>query len=334
MKILVTGGLGTIGQPLVKELRRRGFEVWICDRYHNHDTKYIKCDLSEYRQVEQLFKKDRFNMVFHLAAEFGRINGEHFYETLWKSNVIGTKNIIQMQIKHKFKLIFSSSSEIYGDYNGIMTEDLPLKMPIRQLNDYAISKWVNEQQIMNSEDRNDVETVKLRLFNVYGPGEYYSKYRSVICLFIYHALHNIPYTVYLNHRRCSSYVDDSIRTMANVIDHFYPGEVYNVAGNEYHDIKTLSDVILDELGKNDDIVEYIEEEHHNVRNKKADITKAKRDLDHNPKISLTEGIKKTIEWQKKIYALSHNPKEAKKIENLNIPQIQIKKGKKTIKNGL
>ncbi|TFG21829.1 MAG: NAD(P)-dependent oxidoreductase, partial [Promethearchaeota archaeon] len=95
MKILVTGGLGTIGQPLVRELRERGFEVWVCDMIHYHDDKYIKCDLSEFRQVDQIFKKIKFDLVYHLAAEFGRINGEHYYETLWKTNVIGTKNIIQ-----------------------------------------------------------------------------------------------------------------------------------------------------------------------------------------------------------------------------------------------
>ncbi len=335
MKIIVTGGLGTIGQPLVKELRRRGFEVWICDKYHNHDTKYMKCDISEYRQVEQMFKKEHFDMVFHLAAEFGRFNGEHFYETLWKSNVIGTKNMIQMQIKHGYKLVFTSSSEIYGDYYGLMTEDLPSKIPIRQLNDYAITKWVSEQQIMNSENLHDVETVRLRIFNAYGPGEYYSNYRSMICLFIYRLLHDVPYTVYLNHHRSSTYIDDAIRTIANVTDHFHPGEVYNVAGVEYHDIKTISDMILKYLGKQEDgLITYTDGEFHNVLNKKADIIKAKRDLDHNPKISLTEGIKKTIEWQKKIYALSHNPKEAKKIGNLNISKIQIKKDKKAIKNGL
>jgi len=149
MKILITGGLGTLGYPLVEELRNRDFEVWFCDKFHYHDKNYIKCDISEYRQVEHMFQNENFDFVYHLAAEFGRINGEDFFETLWKSNVIGTKNIIQMQFKHQFKLIFTSSSEIYGDYKGLMTEDLPLKTPIRQLNDYAISKWVNEQQIMN-----------------------------------------------------------------------------------------------------------------------------------------------------------------------------------------
>jgi len=301
MKILVTGGLGTIGQPLVKELRNRGFEVWICDKYHYHDNKYLKCDVSEFRQVNHMFQEEKFDLVYHLAAEFGRINGENFYETLWKSNVIGTKNIIQMQIKHKFRLIFSSSSEVYGDYKGVMIEDIPLKHPIRQLNDYAITKWVNEQQIMNSEEEFNVETVRLRLFNSYGPGEFYSKYRSVICLFIYRALHNMPYTVYLNHSRSSLYIEDTIRTLANIVEKFKPGEVYNIASNEYHDIKSISNIILDYLEKDDRLVEYLDEDFHNVHNKNTDISKAKKDLDHNPKISLKEGIKRTIEWQKKIY---------------------------------
>ena len=301
MKILVTGGLGTIGQPLIRELRNRDFEVWLCDKYHNHDKNYIKCDLSEYRQVEQMFQKEEFEFVYHLAAEFGRYNGEHFYETLWKSNVIGTKNIIQMQIKHKFKLIFSSSSEIYGDYNGLMSEDIPIKVPIRQLNDYAITKWVNEQQIMNSEDLHNVETVRLRLFNAYGPGEHYSKYRSVICLFVYRALHDMPYTVYLNHKRSSSYIDDTIRTIANVIDNYNPGEVYNIAGDEFHDIKSISDMILSYLSKDDNLVNYVEEEFHNVHYKKADNSKAKKELNHNSQIPLEEGIRRTIEWQKEYY---------------------------------
>lgn len=301
MNILITGGLGTIGQPLIKELRNRGFDVWICDKYHNHDKNYLKCDVSEYRQVEYIFQKEKFDFVYHLAAEFGRINGEHFFETLWKSNVIGTKNIIQMQIKHKFRLVFTSSSEIYGDYSGLMTEDLPMKNPIRQLNDYAITKWVNEQQIMNTEDLHNIETVRLRLFNAYGPGEFYSNYRSMICLFIYRALHNMPYTVYLNHHRSSSYIEDTVRTIANVTDYFHPGEVYNISGDEFHDIKSISDTILNYLEKDDGLIEYIEEEFHNVHDKKADNSKAKKDLDHKPKIPLKEGLKRTIEWQKKTY---------------------------------
>ena len=125
-------------------------------------------------------------------------------------------------------MIFTSSSEVYGDYRGIMTEDLTSNIPIRQLNDYAISKWVNEMQIMNSASRFDTETVRVRLFNTYGPGEYYSGYRSAICLFIYKALHRLPYAVYANHTRTFSYIDDTIRTLANILDNFKLGVYRNI----------------------------------------------------------------------------------------------------------
>ena len=213
MKILVTGGLGAIGEPLSEELKRRGHETWISDIMHFHDPNYIRCDVGEFHQVENLFAKEEFDYVYHLAAEFGRRNGEDFYENLWRTNAVGTKNIIRMQERLKFRLIVTSSSEVYGDYRQIMSEDVMNKVAIRQMNDYAMTKWVNEMQIMNSADQFGTETVRVRLFNTYGPGEYYSEYRSAICVFIYKALHDLPYTVYTKHRRTSSYIDDTVRTL-------------------------------------------------------------------------------------------------------------------------
>lgn len=67
--------------------------------------------------------------VYHLAAEYGRWNGEDYYENLWTTNVIGTKNILRLQEKYRFRQIFFSSCEVYGDYDGIMTEDVMDKIP-------------------------------------------------------------------------------------------------------------------------------------------------------------------------------------------------------------
>ena len=301
MKILVTGGLGIVGRPLVKELRNRNHDVWVCDLPHHHDSQYIRCDVSKYRQLERIFNEHQFDYVYHLAAEFGRWNGEDYYENLWMTNVIGTKHLIRLQERDKFRMIFFSSSEVYGDYDGVMTEDVMDKVEIKQLNDYAMTKWVGEMQVLNSAALYGTETVRVRLFNTYGPGEYYSPYRSVICLFIYRALHDIPYTVYLDHHRTSTYITDTVRTLANIVDNFKPGEVYNIGGMEYHDIKTLSDIILDYLGKDDSLVTYKEAEPLTTRDKRVDITKAIRDLKLETKVSLREGIPKTIEWMKKIY---------------------------------
>ena len=301
MKILVTGGLGAVGAPLAQKLREEGHEVWVADLPHSEGPNYIRCDVGEYRELESVFEKIDFDFVYHLAAEFGRNNGEDYYERLWKSNAIGTKNILRIQEKKKFKMIFTSSSEVYGDWPEEMEEDVMMKHPIRQMNDYAISKWVNEMQILNSSKRFQTETVRVRLFNTYGPGEYYSEYRSVVCQFVYHALHNLPYTVFLGHHRTSSYIDDTVTSLANIIKNFKPGEVYNIAGDEYHDIKVLSDMILKYLSKDDKLVKYVKFEPHNTRDKKASVKKAIKDLNHKPLVSLSEGLSRTIEWQKKVY---------------------------------
>ncbi len=301
MKILVTGGLGAVGMPLSEELRRRGHDVWISDRVHSYEPYYMRCDIGEFHQVENLFAKAKFDYVYHLAAEFGRRNGEDFYETLWKTNAIGTKNIIRMQERLKFRMIFTSSSEVYGDYKGVMSEDVMDKVAIRQMNDYAMSKRVNEMQISNSADRFGTETVRVRLFNTYGPGEYYSEYRSAICVFIYRVLHGLPYTVYTKHKRTSSYIDDTVRTLANIVENFKSAEVYNIAGNELHDMKRASDIILSYLGKDDSLVEYRDLEETTTLEKRVDVTKAVRDLKHQSTVTLEEGIHRTISWQKEVY---------------------------------
>jgi len=301
MKILVTGGLGAVGKPLSEELRQRGHEAWILDRVHSYEPYYLRGDVSEFHQVENIFARVKFDYVYHLAAEFGRRNGEDFYETLWKTNAIGTKNIIRMQEQLKFRMIFTSSSEVYGDYKEIMSENVMDKVAIRQMNDYAISKRVNEMQILNSADRFGTETVRVRLFNTYGPGEYYSEYRSAICVFVYRALHDLPYTVYTRHKRTSSYIDDTVRTLANIVENFKPGEVYNIAGNELHDMKRVSDIILNYLGKDDSLVEYGDVEQATTLEKKVDISKAIRDLGHQSSVTLEEGIPRTICWQKEVF---------------------------------
>jgi dTDP-glucose 4,6-dehydratase len=301
MKILVTGGLGAVGKPLAAELEKRGNEVWIADRPHSDEPYYNRCDIGEFRQVENLLGNMDYDFVYHLAAEFGRRNGEDHYENLWRTNVIGTKNIIHMQERLKFRMVITSSSEVYGDYRQVMTEEVMDKIPVRQMNDYAMTKWVNEMQVLNSADQFGTETVRVRLFNTYGPGEYYSPYRSAICVFIYRALHNLPYTVYTRHKRTSSYIDDTVRTLANIYQKFKPGMVYNIAGSELHDMKECSDIILSHLGKKDSLVEYKDEQPDTTLFKRVDVSRAINDLGHKSTVSLEEGIPRTIEWQRGVY---------------------------------
>ena len=300
-KILVTGGLGIVGSVLVEELRKRGHEVWASDLAHDHHPQYYRCDISEYRQLEAIFRQNSFDYVYNLAAEFGRWNGEDFYERVWKTNAIGMKNVIRMQEQSKFRLIHFSSSEVYGDYNGVMYENVLDEHPIKQMNDYAISKWVNELQINNSRLMFGTETVRVRLFNTYGPGEYYSPYRSVICMFTYRALHDLPYTVYTAHHRTNTYIDDCVAALAAICENFKSGEVYNIASSEYYDIKTISDLVLRHAGKSDKLITYKEYEEQTTLDKKVDNSKSIKDLGMKTTVSLDEGIRRNVEWMREVY---------------------------------
>jgi dTDP-glucose 4,6-dehydratase len=300
-RILLTGGRGVVGMPLAKELQSRGHKIHIADLGHSQMPNYTRCDVGEYRQLERVIEEGSFDCVYHLAGEFGRMNGEHYYESMWRTNAVGTKNLLKLQEKHKFRVVYFSSSEIYGDYPELDVEDVPDRVPLKQMNDYAISKWVNELQVMNSAHRTGTESVRVRLFNTYGPGETYSTYRSVICRFAYCALHDLPYTVYSDHHRSFTYIDDCCRTLANIYENFHPGEVYNISGEEYWSIKQLSDAILKAAGKDDRHVKYEKVEHMNTLNKKGCTKKSIAHLKHEIKISMAQGIPMTVAWMRETY---------------------------------
>lgn len=301
MRILATGGEGFIGSNLVPELRRRGHEVWVCDNRQSGNDNYIRCDVSKYRQLEKIFQRHKFDIVYHMAAEYGRWNGEDYYENLWLTNVVGTKNLLRLQEIDKFRTVLFSSAEVYGDYSGEMREDVMDTVAIKQMNDYAMTKWVNEMQVLNSVAMFGTETVRVRLVNAYGPHEYYSPYRGVVPIFIHQAMRGLPYTVYTQHRRIFDYVEDTARTLANIADKFRPGEVYNIAGREEHEIKHVSDLILSYLGKDDSLVTYKDWEPFTTKVKKINCTKAILQLGHDARTPLEEGLKRTVEWAKEAY---------------------------------
>ena len=302
-KILVTGGRGFIGTNLTRELRSRGHDVYTVDLAHAEDPKHFRADVRSYWQLERVFKKHDFEYVYHLAAEYGRWNGEDYYENLWQTNNVGTKNVLRLQEERRFRQIFFSSCEVYGDHEGLMSEDVMDRIPIKQMNDYAITKWAGELQVLNSATMFKTETVRVRPLNCYGPHEHYSAYRGVIPIFVYCALKGLPYKVYAGHKRIFDYVDDTARTFANIVDHFIPGEAYNVGGRRewVHDIRELSDIVLKVLGKDDRLVKYEKAEAFTTKVKIVDMTKAERDLGHDPKIDLEEGVARYAEWMRATY---------------------------------
>lgn len=305
--------MGTVGSILKNKLIEKGHSVFGVDLPHapgecgfvqimsSESQDYCRCDVAEFRQIERVMQSfGPFDMVYHAAAEFGRWNGEDYYEQLWKTNAIGTKNIIRLQEKLGFKLVHFSSSEVYGDYEGLMKEDILDITVIKQMNDYAISKWANEMQIRNSRILNGTQTVILRLFNTYGPGEFYHPYRSVNCKFCYHALKGLPVTVYKNHFRSSTYIDDAVSTISNLTDNFKDGRIYNIGSNQYHNIEELVDLIWDYTGADRKLISYKESEPLTTKTKTPRLTLSISELNHKQTVSLEEGVKKTIDWMKSL----------------------------------
>jgi dTDP-glucose 4,6-dehydratase len=303
MKILVLGSLGTLGTPLVRNLRLQGHEIFESDVRHSDRSTYMRCDIRQYRQLERVLDWANPDLVYLLAAEFGRLNGEEYYEDLWSTNVIGTRHVLELQKLHQFKLIFASSSEVYGDtVVDEMYEDLINERAIEHHNDYAITKYVNEKQCLRFNKLYKNQIMILRFFNAYGPGELYHPYRSVVCLFCYRMLKNLPITIYKNYHRVFMYIDDFIETLSRASTDFINGGVINVGGTEYRSIEDLYEIISLYLNKKGS-VQYISKEMANVVNKKPSIEKAVKFLGHNPITSLEKGVPLTIEWMKKEYSL-------------------------------
>lgn len=294
MNILVTGSEGTLGRPLVKELRSRGHNVWGCDRAHTADIQVHRADVANYRQLAEVFEMAEPTVVYHLAAEFGRHNGEQFYEDLWRTGMVGTRNVLELCKTYGARLMFASSSEVYGEADKqTLHEDLDQK-PLWPANDYAMSKWAGEQQIMNFQQKTGLEAYRFRFFNAYGPGERFTPYRSVVALFCHKALAGEVLPVYENYHRTFMYIDDFIPTLANACEAEMAWLVYNIGGADYRSVADLAALIIEQVG--DGSIMRIAEDKHNTRNKRPDIKRACADLGHNPVTPLESGIPKTLKW--------------------------------------
>lgn len=314
MRVLVTGCQGTIGRRLVPALREGegAPEVFGCDLQHHRDASYMRADVADYRELAAVIEVAQPDVVYHLAAEFGRHNGEDYYGHVWRTNVIGTRNLLELQTRAGFRLVFASSSEVYGElHEDPIREDASERIPLRQHNDYAISKWVNERQIQNFEERHGIEVMRLRFFNAYGYEDFHP-YRSVVCLFAHAALTGEPLTVFRGYHRTFMHMDDFVPSLARAWrpEHFMAGTAVNLGGREYRPVEDVALIACETAGRDPErAIVWVGEDEHNVRSKRPDITRAEKLLLHDPRIALEEGVPQTVRWMAQRYGLEL-PKEA------------------------
>ena len=156
---------------------------------------------------------------------------------------------------------------------------------------------MNELQILNSEN----PAVIVRLFNTYGPGEFYHPYRSVNCKFCYHALKGLPVTVFSGHQRTSTYIEDCVNALTLFSEKYIPG-VYNIAGDHLHSIEELVDIIWDNTGASRNLISYSDSEPQTTTKKLVDNSKIKA-LGFIETVNLETGVRNTVDWMREYYGL-------------------------------
>jgi dTDP-glucose 4,6-dehydratase len=114
----------------------------------------------------------------------------------------------------------------------------------------------------------------------------------------------LPFTVFRGHYRTSTFLADTVRTLANISDRFRAGETYNIGGRHHHSIEDLAAAVLKVTGADPALVEYQDSEILTTKVKRVDISKSIRDLDHRNSYDLEAGLSITADWMRDVYRLA------------------------------
>lgn len=315
-KVLVTGVAGFLGSFLAERLVEEGCYVLGIDNLFRGNMQNIRHLLNSKRfefhiwDVRKPLPKWLFadvEAVFHYAA----INGtRHFYERpqeVLEVNVEGTLNVLKASIENGVrKFVFASSSEVYGNpQRSPIAEDHPLVIPSinNPRHSYAVSKIISEFYVKWFSERYGMKYLILRIFNTYGPRMDSSEYGQVIPEFIRKALLEPEFTVIGpgTQTRSFCYIDDN---MEMTLRAFKMGnnEVLNVGNDEEISILDLAKIIHEILGR-DFKYRFLPPREGDPMRRVPSIKKIVCLTSYCPRISLREGLMKTIEWYKKIWGM-------------------------------
>jgi UDP-glucose 4-epimerase len=303
-RYLITGGAGFIGSHLVKHVLGAGGIVRIVDNLSTGSSER----LNQVRDAIQLLTGDLadssvaaeavkdVDYVLHQAAVPSVQRSVVDPVTTNRSNVTATLNLLESSRKAGVRrFVYAASSSAYGD-----TEVLPKKeeMPANPLSPYALQKWVGERYCKLYHELYGLETVSLRYFNVFGPGQDpYSEYSAVIPKFITKLLAKEAITVYGDgeQSRDFTYIDNVVD--ANLLAlraPNAPGEVCNIGCGQRVTLIELIRILEELLGVQAHVI-YAAAKPGDVRHSLADITKAARVLGYVPKTEIEEGLRRTME---------------------------------------
>lgn len=271
--LLVTGGQGFVGSRIIKML---GGE--------SYDLKSSLDILDEPRL--QTASQDK-NAIVHCAAKISVPESFKIPQEYYRTNVEGTASVIKAAETNKNKIVFFSSAAVYGDSSKKVTEEdvLNPKSP------YASNKRDGEELLKKS----SVPHIALRPFNIYGPGQS-PQYAGVITHFITAALAHKDVTIFGdgNHVRDFIFIDDIVSAVKAATEYKNTQfEVFNIGSGVETTMSSLAELIIKLTNSSSKIV-FKPNREGDIVYSQADVSKAEKLLNFKAKISLTEGLKRTV----------------------------------------
>lgn len=307
-KVLITGAAGFIGSHLCDRFIKEGFYVIGLDSFltgspdniahliGNEKFKFIKYDVTNF-----IYIPDELDTILHFACPASPVDYLNHPIHTMKVDSLGTINTLGLAKAKRARYIFASTSEVYGDaqvnpqpetYWGNVN-------PIGIRSVYDEAKRFSEALTMAYHRKHIIDTRIIRIFNTYGPKMRINDGR-VVPNFITQALKNEPITVYGDGTQTRSfcYIDDLIEGIFKVaIKEDLNGEVINLGNPEEYKIIDFAQIIKELTNSKSSIV-FKPLSQDDPKQRKPDITKAKKILKWKPNLELKEGVKKTILWFK------------------------------------
>jgi UDP-glucose 4-epimerase len=305
MKILVTGGAGFIGSHIVDRFVQEGYEVAVVDnlstgkrRHVNRAAKFYRTDIRSW-WLERVFRRERPVIVCHHAAQMDvrRSVRDPVFDA--ETNILGTLNVLRHAIKYGVrKVLFASSGgAVYGE-----PEKLPVSEdhPVRPASPYGISKAVGDEYLRYFRDADGLEFVSLRYANVYGPRQDPYGEAGVVGIFTQKMLLGEQPIINGNGRQTRDfvYVDDVVEANVAAANKAARG-IYNVGTGKETSVNELFSLLAGLINP------AIREVHGPAKKGEQqrialDASKFHRELDWEPKVSLKDGLARTVEYYRQM----------------------------------
>ncbi|WP_108670742.1 NAD-dependent epimerase/dehydratase family protein [Peribacillus acanthi] len=315
MRILVTGAAGFIGSHLCEQLLvDPNNEVIGVDTFIGPTPLKLKQINLVSLQVHPRFKLysidllsadleklvENVDIIYHLAAIPGvRASWGKDFDPYVTNNIFVTQRLLET-IKNKpiQKFIFASTSSVYGEKNGKVTEDATLT----PLSPYGITKLTGEHLCNVYQKSYNIPLIKVRFFTVYGPRQ---RPDMAFHRFIKQILNDEPISIFGDgtQTRDFTFISDCIQaTSAIMTKEHVVGQTINIGGKERASVNEVV-LMIEELTGKKASIEYTPKLNGEPKHTWADISLAKNLLDYDPKISLREGLAREIEYIRQVYSL-------------------------------